>query len=139
MRTRDQAIVAEISARATLLTAAAGSRYVVSLPGLLQRHGLLQTLAFLLRKAAAADGGEAAGNAALIQLLELGIRASSEMPEVRLGDEGALKRLAAEPLAIYLHLSETALVTATWIKRLSEAAAAVARAERQRASSGGAP
>ena len=68
MKTRDQAIVAAISNQDKLLTQAGAGRYVVSLPGLLQRHGLLQTLAFLQRKAAASTGDEASGNRALLSL-----------------------------------------------------------------------
>lgn len=131
MKTRDQAIVAEISTREQLLVASAESRYVVSLPGMLLRHGLLQTLAFLKRKAASGEdkeSKEAQGNRALLELLDRGVSAASGVPGTGLLSPDALASLANQELATYLHIQETAVMVATWIKRLHEARHEVQRA-----------
>lgn len=135
MKNRDQAIVAKISTQEKLLNSAAHSRYIVSLPGMLLRHGLLQTLAFLKRKAASdsnKESEEAKGNADLLTLLDIGVAAASGVTGPVMLSPDALASLANQDFATYLHYQETSVYTATWIKRLYEAKQAVDEADKAR-------
>jgi CRISPR/Cas system CMR-associated protein Cmr5 small subunit len=91
-----------------------GSR-AQNLPALLQRHGLLQVVAFLNAKASAKDGDslDAKRDRELLNLLQHAVHAVE--PEAKLS-QADLAKLATDR---YLYLHELALEAADWLARLA--------------------
>ena len=110
MRSRSQEMVRALTGDdAKARIEALGRSRAKNLPALLQRHGLLQVVAFLKMKA---KGGESAdGN--LVDLLERTMRAIE--PTATLAQD----ELAKAPTSRYLYLHELALDAAEWLARLA--------------------
>jgi len=111
MRSRSQVLVEALS-NPERLASVAGHARVQSLPTLLQRHGLLQVVAFLHAKAADHKAKTAAPDQILLDILGDAMRAVEPRATLSLVD------LAKAPAAHYTYLYELAHDAAFWLARM---------------------